>query len=356
MRLAVQACCGDAARILETREPTVIEAMVGITSVLHVGQANEREVACGIIWHGPIAVALQAEFPRFDVEPTLSLGQSAALEALAAAEGLATCETRRDEHGLVVVARRRATGELVLVRFDDDTAALSPYLPGRPTRVTADQEQWLHYIETYEGLRVLDGYHDGASGALIVLTGGADGAAWRHHVDIDGIEIWRRPDSGSGAATLHGERPGGGDPPAEPPAPTPAPAVPDLAPPPFGPEVEARFPAAAHDIEEAVHCLALRRTIATVFHCVGALEHGLRAHARWRGVLDPPPQIGQRWQSILSDLRSQGCDSEVFAALDAVRRGWRGATLQVGPKYTDEEAERILHLVEAFLRHLAALR
>jgi len=366
MHLAVQACCGDAARILETREPTVIEAMVGITSVLHVVQADEREVACGIIWHGPIAVALQADFPRFDVQPTLSAGQSAALETLAAAEGLVACETRRDERGLLVVARRHASGELALVRFDTETApssptssppTLSPYMPGRPTGVTADQDQWLHYIETYEGLRVLDGYHDGASGALIVLTGGADGAAWRHHVDIDGIETWRRPDAGSAVATLPGERAGGGAE-AEPDAPAPAPASisagPDLPPPAFGPEVDAGFPAAAYDVDEAARCLALHRATAAVFHCLGVLEHGLRAHARWRGVLEPPPQVGQHWQSILNDLHAQGCDSEVFAAVDAVRRGWRGAALQVGSKYTEEEAERILRLVEAFMRCLAA--
>jgi len=367
MRLAVQASCGDAARILETREPTVIEAMVGVTSVLHVAQANEREVACGIVWHGPIAVALQADFPRFDVEPTLSPGQAAALEELEAAEGLLTCETRRDEQGLVVVVRRRDTGDLLLVRFDGEAPTLSPYLPGRPTGVTADQEQWLHYIETYEGLRVLDGYHDGASGALIVLTGTPDGAAWRHHVDIDGIETWRRPDNGSAAATLTGEQPGSGaELPAPPPAPAPAsmspastspasiPTGPDLAPGTFGPEVEAQFPAAAYDIDEAVRCLALRRSTAVVFHCLGVLEHGLSAHARWRGVRDPPRQAGQRWQSILSDLRSQGCETEVFAAIDAVRRAWRGAALQVGPKYTEEEAERILRFVEAFMRCLAA--
>lgn len=44
-----------------------------------------------------------------------------------------------------------------------------------------------------------------------------------------------------------------------------------------------------------------------------------------------------------------------MAALDAVRRGWRGATLQLGPKYTEEEAERIFRLVEAFMRRLAEL-
>ena len=201
MRRAVQTCCGEVARIVDTREPTVIEAMVGITNVLHVVQSNEREVSCGIIWHGPIAVALQADFPRFDMEPTLSAGQSGALDALASAQGLVAGETRRDEHGLSVVARRRATGDLVLVRFDGETTALSPYVPGRPTAVTADQELWLHYIETYEGLRMLDGYHDGTTGALIAVTGGADGTVWRHHVDIDGIETWRRRDTGSATAT-----------------------------------------------------------------------------------------------------------------------------------------------------------
>jgi hypothetical protein len=355
MRLAVQACCGEAARVQETRDPTVIEAMVGITSVLHVVQANEREAACGIIWHGPIAVALQADFPRFDVEPILSAAQSSVLEELIAAEGLIAGETRRDEHGLLVIARYRATGDLVLVRFDNEAVTLSAYAPGRPAGITADQEQWLHYIETYEGLRVLDGFHDGTTGALIVLTGGAGGTGWRHHVDIDGIETWRRPDNGS-AVTLYGERRSGDVAPADPPAPGPAPtpAAPDLAPAAFGSEVEARFPVAAYDIEEAARCLALRRTTAAVFHCMGVLEHGLRAHARWRGVLDPPAQAGQRWQSILSDLHAQGCDSEVLAAIDAVRRGWRGAALQVGPKYTEEEAERILRLVEAFMRCLAA--
>jgi len=367
MRDAVQASCGAAARILDSREPTALEAMVGIASVLRVIQGDRREVGCGILWHGANAIALRADFPRFDVKSTLSARQSGVLEALATAEGLLACETRRNEDGLVVVARRRATGDLLLVRFDGEASALSPpalspYVPGRPTGVTADQEQWLHYIETYEGLRVLDGYHDGTSGALIVLTGAADGAAWRHHVDIDGIETWRRPDNGSAAATLNGERPGSGAAPADPPTTPPAPASmspasmstgPDLAPAAFGPEVEAQFPAAAYDIDEAARCLALHRTTAAVFHCLGVLEHGLRAHARWRGVLDPPPQAGQRWQSVLSDLRSHGCDTEVFAAVDAVRRGWRSAALQVGPKYTEEEAERILRLVEAFMRCLA---
>ena len=130
--------------------------------------------------------------------------------------------------------------------------------------------------------------------------------------------------------------------------------APDLSAP-FGPEVEARFPGSAYDIDEAGRCLALRRPTATVHHCLCILEQGLRGHALWRGAVDTPSQAGRRRQSILSDLRRDGCDSDLLAALDAVRRAWRGAVLQVGPKYTEEEAERIFGLVGPFMRRLAQL-
>jgi hypothetical protein len=397
MRLAVQAC-GEDARILETRAPTVIEAMVGITSVVHVRRSNgptdRREVACGIIWHGTNAVAVQADFPRFDVEPGLSGPQSRVLEALLAGEGLTACETRRDDFGLAVVTRRRATTELLLVRFDGETASLAPYLPGHAAQPTTDQAQWLHYIETYEGLSVLDAYRDGAAGALIVVTGGADGAVWRHHVDSDGIETWRRADTVSAAGQLYREHVSDGAEPADRSAAVravpsdaeilgstgaapvgtvpaglasigPAPASPEpvrsapgglaaLEPAPFGPEVETQFPASAYDIDEAARCSALRRPTAAVFHCLRIVEQGLHAHARSQGVLDPPTSTGRRWTSIMADLRGTERDSDLFVALDAVRRGWRGAMLQVGAKYTEEEAERIMRLVETFMRSLAA--
>jgi hypothetical protein len=359
VQFAVQLSCGEAAQILDSRDPTVLEAMVGITSVLQVMQADGREVACGLIWHGAMAIALQAEFPRFDVRPTLSARQSTALEALVSAEGLIACETRRDEHGLAVVTRRRAAPDLVLVRFDGETASMAPYVPGRPAGLTADQEQWLHYIETYEGLGVLDAYRDGSSSALVVLTRSADGATWRHHVDTDGIETWRRPDAESAAGALQsGGQPDsaaalGQQPPAHPVHP---PHSPDPAAAPFGPEVETGFPSLSYDIDEATRCLALRRPTAVVFHCHRILEQGLHAHTRWRSTApEPPPLAGRRWQAILSDLRGEVCDGDLFAALDAVRRGWRGATLQVAPKYTEEEAARILHLVEAFMHCLARL-
>ncbi|HET6240326.1 MAG TPA: hypothetical protein VFE41_35965 [Acetobacteraceae bacterium] len=57
----------------------------------------------------------------------------------------------------------------------------------------------------------------------------------------------------------------------------------------------------------------------------------------------------------MSDVHNTGCDPDLFAALDAVQRGWGSTTLQVGQKYTEEEAARILRLVEAFMRCLANL-
>ena len=250
MQDAVLASCGKTARILDSREPTFIEAMMGITSVLHVVQEDGREVGCGILRHGPNAIALRADFPRFDVKPALSARQSSLLEALAAAEGLVACETRCDKHGLAIVARRGATADLVLVRFDGETAGVAPYVPGRPSGVTTDQERWLHYIGTYEALDVLDAHHDGTSDALIVLTGGADGAAWRHHVDIDGIEKWRRADTGPVAATLHGTRGNGRGVAAEPPAAAHPAAGPGPAPAAFGSEVRAGFPASACHVDD----------------------------------------------------------------------------------------------------------
>jgi hypothetical protein len=360
MHRAVRACCGAAARIVETRQPTVLEAMVGIAGVLHVVLANGREVGCGIIWHGPIAVALQADFPRFDVAPVLSAQQTAALDALLRAEHLIACETRRDEHGLAVVTRRRGTTDLLLVRFDGDTAALVPpapvpYVPGHPADLTADQAQWLHYVETYEGLGVLDAYRDGASDTLIVLTGGTDGAVWRHHVDSDGIETWRRPDAGSAAGMLYREKTSGDVARAGHLAAAPMTGEPDPLAAPFGAKVEAQFPSASYDIDEAARCLVLRRPTAVAFHCLRILDLGLRGHALWRGATNPPAQTGQRWRSVIGELRRGGGDSDLLAALDGVRRAWRGAALLVGPKYTEEEAAGILRQVEAFMRCLAEL-
>jgi hypothetical protein len=39
-----------------------------------------------------------------------------------------------------------------------------------------------------------------------VLTGDASGQAWRHHIDVDGVETWRKPDNEAAVGALHREK------------------------------------------------------------------------------------------------------------------------------------------------------
>lgn len=345
---ALAAWFGQPVRVVAGRAPSVIEAMVGIARVLHLEQRRGRELGCGILWHGPIAVALPAAFPRFDVAPRLSPGQQAALAALLAAERLVVCETRRDDQGLAVLTRRKAAPDLVLVRFDGETPRMTPYVPGLPAGIAEAQAQWVRYIETYEHLQVRDAHHDGQSGALIVMTEGTDGKNWRHGVDEDGVETWRTEVSTAAP---------------EPDAPTPLPAAaPEVAPPapcdvaPFGTLVGRRFPGASYDIDEAARCLAMGRATAAVFHASRIIGRGLDAAAAWRGEANPPHQHGeQRWRLVVRWIRNDPDCVALYQALDAVRAAWRGTTLQVGPKYTEAEAKQILAQVELFVRCLAGL-
>lgn len=354
---ALAACFGGPVCILATRAPTVIEAMAGLSSVLHVSRPGGQEASCGLLWHGGIAVALQAAFPRFDQAPQLSPRQAAALAALLAAEGLSACDTRHDEGGLAVLACRPGGADRFLVRFEGDLPRLMSCPSGPPPGTTAAQEQWLHYIETYEKLRVRDAYRDGTADALVVLTESADGKTWRHSVDGDGVETWRVP------ATV--PAPAGPPAPPSPAAPTPSDAAPptDTAPPPdaapdaapFGAAVDLRFPALAYDIDEATRCAAQGRSTAAVLHCLRIIEGGLRAYALWQGGAGQPPPEERRWSLLLGWLRTDAAAAALAARLDDVRRAWRGARLQVGAKYTEAEAARIVASVECFVRCLADL-
>ncbi len=82
-----------------------------------------------------------------------------------------------------MLARRWLTQEPVLIRFDGETPRITPYVPGPPPGLADAQMQWIRYIETYEHLCVRDAYCDGETGALIVVTQGADEKLWRHSVD-----------------------------------------------------------------------------------------------------------------------------------------------------------------------------
>ncbi len=202
---ALQARFGDSVRILDTREPTLFEDMIGLASIAHVRTTEGREVGCGIGWHGGLAFVLEADFPRFTTQLLLEPADSAAVNAMVLADGLVRGETRLDEHGIAVVCRRRGSEALCLLRPRWGLVQAELYVPGRGA-AGPDQQRWMHYAETYEGLAVLDAWHDGASDDVIVLTGDLSGQVWRHHIDGDGVETWRKADDEAAVGALHREQ------------------------------------------------------------------------------------------------------------------------------------------------------
>ncbi len=201
---ALQARFGEEVRILDAREPTLFEDMIGLSNIVHVRAENGREVDCGIGWHGSAVFILEADFPRFGTQLALLPEDAAAVDAALRANGLVRGETRLDEQGVAVLARRRGGEELFRLRPRSGQVRLGPYTPGRGA-AGPDQQRWMRYAETYEGLAVLDAYRDGESDDVIVLTGDLSGQVWRHHIDVDGVETWRKADEEAAVGALHRE-------------------------------------------------------------------------------------------------------------------------------------------------------
>ena len=451
---ALHARYGPGVRVLDSREPTLFEDMVGLSSIVHVRTVDARDIGCGIGWHGKVPFVLEADFPRFAAPFELPPEDAAAIEAALRDNDLVRGETRLDQDGIAVVARRRGTETLFLLRPSAGTVRPDPHVPNRSVG-GPDQQRWMRYVETYEGLTVLDAWRDGTSEDLIVLAGDLSGQVWRHHIDIDGVETWRKADDEAAVGALHREQLFPGTlastddlPPADnhntislpelsgspgdrgsllfraeayiramhalsalreaqearphlhmlsaaladldahltaamlrnvPPQPDAASLTrlqdslrAELAlsqcylisPPhaqrlarddaPFGEDVAAFLPDVSYDIEEAALCLALSRPTAAVFHCMKVLQAGIAEFARIAGI-ENPIISGSRWSLIMHSLQAAGAANlqQAFTALDAIRRGWRAATLLPADKYTEQEAERIFRSLETFLRALA---
>lgn len=204
-QLALQARFGDDVRILDAREPTLFEDLVGLSSVLHVHVPDRPVIGCGVGWHGQMPFVLEAEFPRFAATLELSDAEMAAVDAAIRTHGLVRGEMRVDEAGLAILARRRSGEELFLLRLEAGQIQMEPHVAGRAA-AGPDQRRWMQYIETYEDLMPLDAWCDGGSDDLIVLTGDPDGQLWRHDIDADGVETWRRSERDAALGALHRER------------------------------------------------------------------------------------------------------------------------------------------------------
>jgi len=122
--------------------------------------------------------------------------------------------------------------------------------------------------------------------------------------------------------------------------------------PPFGPLVELHFPEVTYDVEEAVQCLALRRSTAAVLHAMKVMRHGLQVIER---LLSTPRLTDLSWAQLIGAVLSVAGDQhELVETLVRVRRAWRAPGLLPADKYTEEEAEAVLVAVAAFMKSLAA--
>jgi hypothetical protein len=197
---------GAGVEILDAREPTLMEDMAGLSSVVHLRLADGTECATGVGWHGTMPYFLVADFPRLGVVPELPPPDDAAVRQVLLRQDLVRHETRLDQHGLAVVARARGGEALFLLRSTDGQVRIEPHEPALPASLNEDQRKWLRYAETHEGLSVLECYTESAPGEIVVLTGDREGQAWRHCIDADGVELWRRRADRTAAAALHRER------------------------------------------------------------------------------------------------------------------------------------------------------
>jgi hypothetical protein len=201
---ALQARFGAGIQILDSREPTLFEDMIGLSTVVHLRAADGREVSCGIGWHGNIPFVLEADFPRFAGPLELLTEDEASLGAALRHDDLVRGETRFDEFGIAIMARRRGSDSLFLLRPALGSIRVEPYSPGR-SAAGPDQQRWMNFAESYEGLAVLDAWHDGTTDDVMVLTGDLSGQVWRHHIDLDGVENWRKTDDEAAIGAVHRE-------------------------------------------------------------------------------------------------------------------------------------------------------
>ena len=133
----------------------------------------------------------------------------------------------------------------------------------------------------------------------------------------------------------------------------------------------AAYPKASFEIEEASKCIALGRHTAAVFHCMRALECGIKALCAFLAIEDATKPADKNWAKILEKIkdkvneqfprstRKQGSIGSklesLYATLDAVRSPWRNASMHVEAVYAPHEALHIARCTGVFLIDLSLL-
>jgi HEPN domain-containing protein len=132
----------------------------------------------------------------------------------------------------------------------------------------------------------------------------------------------------------------------------------------FGPDVQAKFPRAAYEIDEAAKCLALGRSTAATFHLMRALEVALKAVAACLEVTPPSNPNWGTWLNAIRDERLKRSTQkkwvesdffqDVWLRLDAVKDAQRNSTLHVERIYTEAEARDVFKTTRSFMQKIAS--
>ena len=133
--------------------------------------------------------------------------------------------------------------------------------------------------------------------------------------------------------------------------------------PPFGSEVEAKFPQMSEEISESGKCLALGRPTAAVFHLMRVMEIGTQKLGDKLGVQFASEK---NWQNILDEVNKaikamdhKAAQTKAYAAaashLYHVKLAWRNEVMHPKQTYTHDEATKVHAAVDAFIRDLASI-
>ncbi len=146
--------------------------------------------------------------------------------------------------------------------------------------------------------------------------------------------------------------------------------------PPFGPDVESRFPEASKDVAAASRCLALDEWTACVLHLMRALETPLHALAHKVGVTFPSPIELETWKVIIEKIEAEiharvkklEQEKKSSARNDALKayaesalqfrhfkNAWRNNAAHGREWYDEREAERVYMAVKDFMQTIAGV-
>jgi hypothetical protein len=133
--------------------------------------------------------------------------------------------------------------------------------------------------------------------------------------------------------------------------------------PPFGSEVEAKFPQMSEDISESGKCIALGLSTAAVFHLMRVMEIGTQKLGDRLGV-----QLAseKNWQNILDEVNKaikaldhKAAQTKAYAAASShlynVKLAWRNEVMHPKQTYTHDEATKVHAAVDAFICDLALI-